>query len=215
MSATNEDPASRVVEDDQAMLIDRYLPTYDATRVESRVAAADVGATWAAALDLDLLAVKTPLTAAAFWLRGLPEQIARLAGKQAGPADVPPRLSLGDMERGLPGWVGLGQRPSHEVAFGAVGRFWTPEIVWEDVPAEAFAEWSRPGTATIVANLSLRHYGLHRTLVTYEARTRAHDAESRRRFLRYWRLISPFVGHLMRAVLRDIAVSAEQGQRPA
>lgn len=191
------------------MLLDRYLPRFDASRVESRVVDADPEATWEAALDTDLLAVRTPLTTAAFWARGVPEQFARVLGRDRPEPQLPPRVTLGDTEHGLPGWVGLGQRVQQEVAFGAIGRFWTGEITWEDVPVDEFADWSRPGTGKIVANLSLRPYGAARTLVTYEARTKTYDADSRRRFLRYWRLVTPFVGHIMRAFLRDIAIAAE------
>jgi hypothetical protein len=40
-----------------------------------------------------------------------------------------------------------------------------------------------------------------RTLVSYEARTRASDVAARQAFWRYWRVASPFVGRVMRAQL--------------
>ena len=58
-----------------------------------------------------------------------------------------------------------------------------------------------PGYAKTAANFSLRPYGEARTLVSYEARTRASDATARRAFWRYWRVASPFVGRVMRTQL--------------
>ena len=51
--------------------------------------------------------------------------------------------------------------------------------------------------------------------LTYEARTAATDAASRRGFQRYWRVVAPFVGIVMRAQLSVIArnVAREMTQR--
>jgi hypothetical protein len=54
-------------------------------------------------------------------------------------------------------------------------------------------------------------YGSHRTLVSYEARTAATDPASRRAFLRYWRVVSPGVGVVMRSLLRVVAREAADG----
>ena len=51
------------------------------------------------------------------------------------------------------------------------------------------------------ARLPLRPYGDHRTLLTYEARTQATDDAARNAFLRYWRVVTPGVGIVMRAAL--------------
>ena len=69
------------------------------------------------------------------------------------------------------------------------------------IDAAGFAAFARPGYAKIAANFSFRPYGESRTLVSYEARTRATDAAARRAFWRYWRIASPFVGRVMRAQL--------------
>jgi hypothetical protein len=52
-------------------------------------------------------------------------------------------------------------------------------------------------------------YGERSTLLSYECRTVTTDPESRRRFLRYWWLIRPFVGHIMRATVNQIKDNAE------
>ena len=53
--------------------------------------------------------------------------------------------------------------------------------------------------------MSLRPYGSMRTLVSYEARTQALDADSRAHFLRYWRVVRPGVAIVMRAFLSAVA----------
>ena len=104
----------------------------------------------------------------------------------------------------IPGWLVIGEHPGHEIAFGAVGRFWQPNIEWRDVAPGDFAAFSEPGWGKIAANFAVTSYGEHATLLTYECRTVTTDDESRRRFLRYWSLIRPFVGHIFRATLRTL-----------
>jgi hypothetical protein len=92
---------------------------------------------------------------------------------------APPQPELESMRLGaLPNrgeWVLLGQDLPREIAFGAVGRFWAGETAWEEIAAEDFAGFNRPGLAKIAANFSLRPYGTARTLLSYECRTQATD----------------------------------------
>lgn len=190
-----------------SMLIDRLVPDYDATRIEHLVIDADPPTTWRALKELDFLQVRTPLLSAAFWVRGLPERIShRLRGTPLPPP--PPRVTLTGAGEGLEGWASLGEDPEREIVIGAIGVFWTPQIKWEDVRPEDFESFDAPGFGKIAADFSLRPYGEARTLLTYEARTRLTDPDSRRRFRRYWMLVSPFVGHIMRATLRTVGENA-------
>lgn len=55
-----------------------------------------------------------------------------------------------------------------------------------------------------------RTVGRHdRVLLTYQARTAATDDEARRGVQRYWRVLSPFIGLVLRGVLRAIRRHAE------
>jgi len=117
--------------------------------------------------------------------------------------------------RGVPGWLVLGERPGREIAFGAVGKFWQPVIEWRDVPQNEFSSFAEPGWGKIAANFSVLPYGDHSTLVTYECRTVTTDPVSRRCFLRYWRFIRPFVGHIMRATVNKIKADAERSGKCA
>ena len=67
------------------------------------------------------------------------------------------------------------------------------------------------GWGKIAANLAVTGYGEDATILTYECRTVTTDEESRRKFLRYWALVRPFVGHIFRATVRTIRDDAEQG----
>ena len=107
-------------------------------------------------------------------------------------------------------WVLLGENPPHEIAFGAVGRFWAGETAWEQIDAAAFRGLDRPGFAKLACNFSLRPYGAERTLVSYECRTLATDAEARAGFLRYWRPLAPFIGVVLRSQLGVVATEAER-----
>ncbi|GAB3226369.1 hypothetical protein [Mycolicibacterium hippocampi] len=188
------------VADTEPLVIDSMMPTYDTAIAEHLVVAADPAQTFTAAKDLDLLTVHSPLLDVSMWLRALP---ARITGKAA--PRMPELLIREDM--GLPGWTFLGEQPNREIAFGAVGKFWQPTIEWRDVAVADFAGFNEPGWGKIAANLSVRPYGTA-TLLSYECRTLTTDFASRRRFLRYWRLVRPFVGHIMRATLGQIAADA-------
>jgi hypothetical protein len=187
--------------DTETMIIDKRMPTYDTTIAAHRIVAADPVTTWHAARELDFMTVHTPLMDAAMWLRGLP---ARLRGRSQ---PVPRRLSLASGD-GLPGWLSLGEREGVEVAFGAVGKFWQGTIEWRDVKPAEFAGFAEPGYGKIACNFSVRPYGPGRTLLTYECRVATTDPVARRRFARYWLLVRPFVGHIMRAAVATIGYSA-------
>ncbi len=101
-------------------------------------------------------------------------------------------------------WVLLGEDEPNEIAFGVVGRFWGGETKWQQIVADDFAAFDSPGFAKIGCNLSLRAYGEGKTLLSYEARTLGTDETSRRSFMRYWHVVSPFVGYIMRSMLRVI-----------
>ena len=188
-----------------ASVIDRELEAFDVVIVESIVVDADVTTTYEAARALDFLRVRTPLLDAAFWVRGLPERLGRK------PVKPPARLVLADGDP-LPGWLVLGERRGTELAFGAVGKFWQGKIEWRDVPRDDFRDFAEAGFGKIACALRVRGCGNGRTLLTYECRTATTSADARERFGRYWWLIRPFVGYIMRATLRTIQRDAERAE---
>jgi hypothetical protein len=190
----------------EASILDHQLPAYDVAIAEQTLIDADADTTWAALEELDLLQVRTPVITAAFWVRSIPDRLRRH------PVPVPPEIRLRNGVD-LPGWVGLGQRPGRELAFGAVGRFWKGSIEWHDVEPDHFATFAEPGYGKIAASFSIQPYGEDQSLLTYHCRTGTTDEGSRRAFARYWRLIQPFVGHIMRAAVTAVRDDAERRAR--
>ncbi len=190
-------------------LLDRLMPAWDATRVEWRLVAAPPCVVYNAAINADFLdAVREHRAVRVlFAVRSSAERLAGAFRRHHPPPPAPAALRLA----GLPTygeWVLLGNAPPNEISFGAVGRFWAGETRWEAIDAGAFAGFDRPGYAKIACSLLLRTLDDGRTVLTYEARTRATDDAARRAFRRYWRAVSPFVGVVMRSTLAVIARDA-------
>lgn len=186
-----------------AMLVDEFLPAYDATVVRHAVVDADPETTYEAVLAADLTDTG-PVVAALGELRNLPARVRALLGR--GEA-LPPvgGATMDDLRETV---IELGARPGEEVVYGMVGKFWQPAIEWADVSADEFAAFEEPGYAKLAMTFSVRPYGADRTLLSYEARTAATDADAHRRFRRYWRVMRPFAGYVMARALDRIAADA-------
>ncbi|WP_232819739.1 hypothetical protein [Haloprofundus halophilus] len=192
------------------MLIDRYLPEYDVTAVRHTVVNADPETTYEAMLAADLMDLG-PTVRALGQLRDVPRLLLERNG--AAPEQPPPKqLRFADVPETAE-WTLLDEAPGEEFVFGAVGKFWRPEIEWLQVDAEEFAEFDEPGNAKLAISLSVRPYGERRTLLSYEARTVTTSERARRNFRLYWRVIGPFAGYLMSQALERIEADAEAQPR--
>jgi hypothetical protein len=185
-------------------VLEGALPTYDMVLTEHRVVAAEPDTVYATARDFDFLTVRSPLVTAVMTARALPN---RLRGT---PLEAPTHLRLASEPGALPGWLLLGQVPGRELAFGAVGRFWTADIEWRPTEPADFPAFDEPGWGKIACHLLVRPDGPGRSLLTYECRTATTDLVSRESMARYWWAIRPFVGYVLRASLRTIARDAER-----
>lgn len=215
-----ETPELRPMADGEAspLLIDDIVPNRHASRVETIVVGADPGPTYAALRELDLLSVHSPLMDAAAWARRLPERIATATGRRER-TPPPSAMRLSEMFDRAPGerppddalamWMPLGESPGRELVFGAVGRFWQPDIEWKHIEPHMFRSFGEPGWGKIAASLCVVPFGVERSIATYEARTVMTDEASRARFMRYWALVGPFVGVILRSVLRAAKQAAE------
>jgi hypothetical protein len=190
------------------MLLDDVMPEFDATRIEHRVIEGGPAAVYEAAVAADQMDVFRDSTwvRGLFVVRGAGERLAAaVRGSPPAPLPEPAALRLADLpDHG--DWVRLGEDPPKEFVFGVIGRFWAGQTLWEQIDAVDFRSFNTPGYAKIAANFSLRAYGDHRTLLSYEARTQATDDAARRGFLRYWTVVSPGVGMVMRATLAAVDV---------
>jgi hypothetical protein len=196
------------------VLIDDVLSDFDVTRVDTVVVRAPAEDVYRIARDIDLVEVvrEDPLVGALFALRSIPDQVMRRLGRAPSAPNVE-SMRLSDLgEEGE--WIRLAEDPGREFVFGSAGRFWNGPIQWDRITPASFAGAPAPGTARIAANLAVHPYSRDRVLLTYEARTAASDQQARTGVLRYWRFLSPFIGVVLRSVLRAVKRRAEAGARP-
>jgi hypothetical protein len=189
------------------LLIERLLPRPDAVRSEHLLVDGTLATVYEVVRRADFMRAwhESRAVRVLFAARGLGERVLAAAASRERPEAPPPEtMRLADLSSHGE-WVLLGEDPPHEIAFGSVGRFWAGETAWEQIDADGFAAFDRPGFARIACDFSLRPYGSDRTLVSYECRTQATDPASRRAFLRYWRALSPFIGVVLRSQLRVVA----------
>jgi len=192
------------------MLIDHYLPRYDATEVQQIEVDAPPAVTYDAIGRADL---RDPVISALFALRELPDRLSRRLHR-APPRPPLDRFTFADMESPEMGFMLLAEQPKREFTVGSVGRFWKKDYGWRRIEAKDFADFSEPGYAKLAVGFSVRPSGLGGSTLRYEARTGTTDEEARKRFRRYWRLIRPGVAIVMRRSLRRIKAEAERSLIP-
>jgi hypothetical protein len=107
------------------MLLDGLMPEFDATRIEHRVIDSRLADVYYAAIQADFLEVwrRNLIIRELFGLRTTAERaVAAARGSQYLQPSEPATMRLSEVpEHG--DWVGLGEDPSNEFAFGVIGRF--------------------------------------------------------------------------------------------
>lgn len=174
-----------------ATLVDDWMPVYDAVERHARLVAAPAAAVYAALWRTDFAASSVVRWLLA--LRGL---------------GIPRRLTLTSLRDR--GFVQLGERPPHEVAFGIAGRFWTPSGGRARLDAEAFRRFETPGCAKAVWSFTVDAAGHGSTRVATETRIRCVDGAARRRFRPYWAVVRRFSGLIRISMLRAVAQEASR-----
>lgn len=191
------------------MLIDEVLNQFDVSRIDIVAINGRPEQVYRALVDYDLadLPQDDRLIGALFALRGLPDRAVRLFGARPEPSPVT-SLRLADLP--LEGeWVCLGADDEREIVFGAAGRYWNGPITWQSITKDTFASFAVPNSARIAANLVVTPYSAGRVLVSYETRVAATDERARRGVRRYWRLLSPFIGVVLRGMLEAVKQRVE------
>jgi hypothetical protein len=185
-------------------LLDRFMPRYEVReRQETRVAAPPE-ITWAVARSLDLW--RSPLVRGIFRAREL------LLGSEPGAAGRPSDFLAEVLALG---WRVLAEEPGEELVMGAVTRPWEANVVFRGVPPEEFAGFAEPGYARIAWTLSVTPAGPAGSIFRTETRVATTDAESRRRFRRYWTLLSAGIVLIRYEALRLVRCEAERRARRA
>ena len=172
------------------MRLDQFLPRYDFMARYESIVQASAKRAYAAARHLDMRESTT--IRMLYRLRGMPAKGLTLDGM----IDT--------------GFVLLADDAAREIVLGLVGRFWTPSGYLEKVDAAGFAAFHQPGLAKAAFNIAFRPLPNARCQVTTQTRVYCPDNTSRRRFRRYWMLISPFSGWIRKEWLRLIKAEAEQ-----
>jgi hypothetical protein len=193
-------PPPRAAEADA--LLDRFMPAYEVVERHHIRVAAPAAVTLSAAADMELL--HQPVVHGIFRAR---EVILRATPD----AEERPRALL-PLVQSL-GWVVLAEIPGREVVVGAVTRPWEPNPTFRGVPPGTFAAFSEPGYVKIVWTLRADPDGPSACVFRTETRVLATDAEARRRFRRYWSLLSPGIVVIRWLMLEPVKAEAERRAR--
>ena len=161
-------------------LLDQYMPKYEVCEAHETEVAAPADVTYRVAHDLDLQ--QSPIVRAIFTGRELLMGAERVKQEHQ-PGFLAEVLALG--------WRVLVEEPGHELILGAVTQPWQANVVFRGLPPEEFAGFSEPGYAKIVWNFAVEPLADNRSKFRTETRVITTDPEARRRFRRYWSVVSP------------------------
>jgi hypothetical protein len=183
-------------------ILDQFMPSYEVREYhETRVAApADLAFTVARELDMQ----GSGLVRAIFKGREL------LMGAAPGERRQPQSLLSEVLALG---WRILAEEPGRELVLGAVTRPWEAEVKFRGLPPEEFAEFQEPGYAKIAWTMVVEATGPDSSIFRTETRVATTDSESRRRFRRYWSMVSPGVVLIRREMLRLVRLEAGRRHR--
>jgi hypothetical protein len=185
----------------RASLLEGLLPRYDFNEAHARVVAAPPDRVFEAVKAVTL--EEMPLVRLLFALRSLP---ARLAGGRGLPRakGTPLFTRMVDL-----GYTVLAEDPGREVVAGVVAQMWKRGGQAASIAdGGEFVAFDRVGYVKVAMNFLLVEED-GGTRIETETRVLATDANSRKGFARYWRLIRPGSGAIRRALLRAIARRAE------
>jgi len=185
-------------------LLDEFLPVYDmAARYEIDIAA-PASRVYETLLRHSLL--DSPLARFLMALRGLPEAIGRLIKRRPLQKFCIPSISeIEDSD-----FFRLAEMPGEEIVLGLVGQFWKLSGGLVRIKnADEFGGFVKAGYTKAVLNLLVIPMSENLSRLSTETRVQATDSMSRRKFLRYWKIIGPFSGLLRRDMLRRIKHEAE------
>ncbi|HEU5183891.1 MAG TPA: hypothetical protein VFU01_04945 [Gemmatimonadaceae bacterium] len=181
------------------LLLDRFMPTYEVReRHETRVAA-PVAIAYEAVRRMDMnrsRLVRGMFRARAIALRAKPEPLPQLEGflEQA--------QSLG--------WGILAEEPGREIVLGAVTKPWMANVHFERLDPGRFTAFDGPGYVKIAFTMVAEPVDARSSIVKTETRVITTDRYARKRFRRYWTVVSPGVRLIRVEALRLVRADAER-----
>lgn len=173
-------------------LLDHFIPAYEVREYHQTEVAAPAEVAFAVARELDMQS--SGVIRAIFRGREL------MMGADSARREAQPFLS----EVVALGWRVLHEEPGRKLVTGAVTRPWVANVKFRGLDAEQFASFQEPGYAKIVWTLEAEPTGAESSVFRTETRVTTTDAESRRRFRRYWSMVSPGVVLIRHEMLRQI-----------
>ncbi len=141
---------------------------------------------------------------AAVWLM----RVRDLAGGRAPDEHRSPRPILEMMAQPGTGFLPLDVSDPREIVYGMVGKPWTNEPPPPVRTAEQFLSFAEPGQIRVAFNIRIVEEAPRRVRLSTETRTLGNDAQARRLFSRYWRIIYPGSAIIRRVWLDAIAARA-------
>jgi hypothetical protein len=181
----------------------RFLPNAEIREVHQADvhAPADVAFDVARKVDIGQSPIVRAIFTARAWFMG------------AASADSPPEPFLDQILR--IGWGVLEETPHREIVLGAVCKPWEADVKFRAIPVQEFAAFSEPENVKIVWNLKTEPIDDDNARVVIDTIAAATGPESRRRFRKYWALVSPGVSLIRMESLRLMKSDAEREFRNA
>ena len=185
-------------EEPRDSILDRFMPAYEVREVHQTRVDAPPELTYAVAEALDFQ--QSPLIRGIFKGREL-----LMGAEQQGRQ---PQSFLSEV-RAL-GWRVLDEEPGKHLVMGAVTQPWKADVQFRGLEPEEFAAFHEPLYAKIVWTIGVEPDSHGGSVFRTETRVMTTDAEARRRFRRYWTMVSPGVVLIRREMLRLVRREAER-----
>ena len=191
--------ASDAAPDERDQRLDEFMPTYDVVERHHIRVHAPSAITFAAASELDLM--DSRIARAIFKGRELilgsePDTVGRPRGLLAFTKSI--------------GWGVLAEVPDRQIIMGGVTQPWEANPVFRPLPPAEFAAFDDPGFVKIAWTLRADAVTATESVFRTETRAIATDDTARRKFRRYWSLLSPGIIIIRWSLLEPLKREAER-----
>jgi hypothetical protein len=180
-------------------LLDRFMPAYEVLEVHETDVAAPAAVTYSAAHDLDLRrsgVIQALFRGRELLMRSTPTR------REAQPTFLSEVQALG--------WRVLAENPGRELVIGAVTQPWKPNVEFRGLEPDEFVAFNEPGYAKIAWTIEVEPVGDQASIFRTETRVATTDPKSRRRFRRYWSVVSLGVVLIRYEILRLVKREASR-----
>ena len=188
------------------MLIDTYLPKYDVHDYREARVTVEPATAFAALRALDL--EKSLIVRMLFAIRTLPSRF-----RVHESVKNTPRVARSFVDSMLDiGWVILEEAPGEELVAGTVTQPWEATVRFRGLSPAEFVAFEEPGFTKIVWNIAARE-SEGGAIISTETRVLATSHGARRRFRRYWSMVSPGVKLIRRIALAKVRRELRRAQK--